>query len=196
MFLHCFRGRFLRLPWLSMTPWGTEAQGMHVLNRVKPTSCQADKSSMQCVARSSTSIFGSDTDPAVLVPAQVSPFLPYRSKCSCGIQAMNQVRPLQAREEPWHPQRGSRGWTACSPSHSWHRILLPDTQHGGLVVWLSVMPAPVGTKLIASLPESHPGCSLVCSPCWQPDSAETLVTCASSAHAPCGATRFLQSTPI
>lgn len=128
--------RFLRLPWLSMTPRGTGAQGMHVLNRVKPTSCHADKSPMQRVARSSTSISGSDSDPAMLVPTQVSPFLPHRrSKCSHGIQTMSQVKPLQAKEESRHSQHGSRGWTAYSPSHSLHRIPLPNTQHGGLALW-------------------------------------------------------------
>lgn len=36
LFLSCFRGRFLKLLCLHLTPWGTGALGKHVLNRFEP----------------------------------------------------------------------------------------------------------------------------------------------------------------
>lgn len=72
---------------------------------------------MHSVARSSTSISGSDRDHAMLAPAQVSPFLLHkRSKFSHGV---HQARPLKAGKSHDTPDvEAGAGW--CAHPHIPH----------------------------------------------------------------------------
>lgn len=155
-----------------MTPWGTGAVGKHVLKQIW-TQGAAGQTPPPCALLQG----------AAPTPQAVTETMPCLClhKClpSCSTKEANfpiVCKTSKSREESWHSWCGSRGWMACSPSHSPHRILLPDTQHRGLVVWLPVTPDPAGRKMVASLPERHSGCCLSCSPCWQPRASETLVT--------------------
>lgn len=109
-----------------MTPWGTGAVGKHVLKQIW-TQGAAGQTPPPCALLQG----------AAPTPQAVTETMPclclHRCLPSCSTKEANfpiVCKTSKSREESWHSWCGSRGWMACSPSHSPHRILLPDTSTG------------------------------------------------------------------
>lgn len=105
----------------TLRKWGL---GHACAKRVKPISCQADKSSTQCVGRSSlsTSISDSAGDPAWLVAAQACLFLSYKARntvMAFMLHAKWELCKSEKRQNTLYMWAGA-GWLDSSLSNTYH----------------------------------------------------------------------------